>query len=285
MPLIPEPAPKSRLDNLRMTNVWGSMLTDEPEELAKVIENDVGIRLTLLPRGIFEMGSELAGETSIRSNESPQHRVVFSQAVYLGIGPVTQSEYLKVMGSNPSTFQGDQGGPDHPVENVSWHDAIAFCTKLSRMPAERKAGRSYRLPSEAEWEFACRAGNTTLYSCGEELPLSLANFGGAYGPDGSPRSSARGRTSPVGAYPPNHFGLYDMHGNVWEWCQDWYGEHYYEESPLQDPSGPGEGRFKVTRGGSWRSLAPTCRAAYRNAVVPSNRDAYTGFRIVAVVAQ
>ncbi|WP_168219329.1 formylglycine-generating enzyme family protein [Limnoglobus roseus] len=284
MPSKPDPNPKSRLDSLRMTNVWGSMLTDEEEQLAKIVVNDVGIRLALLPAGLYEMGADAEGDPLARPNEAPAHRVVFSATVYMGVSPVTQAEYQRVTGRNPSTFTGDQGGPDNPVEGVSWHDAVNFCTALGRRPAERQAGRTYRLPTEAEWEFACRAGSTTIYSSSNDLPLSQANFCGAYGPDGGPRSPARGRTSPVGAYPANLFGLHDMHGNVWEWCQDWYAEDYYETSPLQNPPGPPEGRFKVTRGGSWRSLAASCRASYRNAVTPNNRDAYTGFRVVMMVA-
>ena len=144
------------------------------------------------------------------------------------------------------------------------------------MPEEKQAGRGYRLPTEAEWEYACRAGAETPFCYGAALAADAANF------DAGPTPSQR--PTPVGSFPANHFGLQDMHGNVWEWCADWYAAGAYRAGPRNDPKGPETGQFRVVRGGSWRNHATTCRAAYRNAFLPGNKDAATGFRVVAVVA-
>ena len=187
--------------------------------------------------------------------------MVFSRPFYLGLFPVTQSQFETVMAHNPSRFRGAAGGgPDHPVESVSWDDAVAFCGRLSALPGEQQAGRVYRLPSEAEWEYACRAGTTTPFSFGDGavgvaglLRRTAPLWRGGAGP-------ASPRTARVGTFAANLFGLYDMHGNVWEWCSDWFDAAYYQHAPRQDPPGPAEGAYRVLRGGSWRSQAVTCRA-------------------------
>lgn len=150
------------------------------------------------------------------------------------------------------------------------------------MPEERDAKRTYRLPTEAEWEYACSAGGATAFAFGEVLSPGQANF--QFRAEEGATVPALERTSKVGQYPANNFGLYDMHGNVWEWCHDWYDERYYASSPTRDPQGPSEERFKVVRGGSWRSQTGTCRTAYRNALMPHNRDPYTGFRVAFTAA-
>jgi formylglycine-generating enzyme required for sulfatase activity len=142
------------------------------------------------------------------------------------------------------------------------------------LPEERAVGRVYRLPTEAEWEYACRAGTRTAFASGEELTPEDGNFS-------TPDAEAT-QTTRVGSYRANLFGLYDLHGNVWEWCADWYRGSYYKSSPPRDPAGPPAGEFRVLRGGSWRSQALTCRAAYRNALAPHHRDRYTGFRVAVV---
>ena len=279
----PNPGTRSKADLARMTQIFGRLTSEEPE-LAKVVTNEVGMRLALLPAGTFYMGAG-PDEAGARENEGPRHPVVLSADFYIGVGPVTQAEYRQVTGTNPSHFTpAAGGGPAHPIEQVSWDDAAAFCRALSGLAAERQAGRRYRLPTEAEWEYACRAGEGAAYAFGPGLTPAQANFGGGYGPDGLPRSPALGRTSPVGAYPANNFGLADTHGNVWEWCADWYAEGYYDGAPLRDPGGPPAGDYRTLRGGCWRSHASSCRAAYRNASVPNNRDPYTGFRVVMVPA-
>ena len=173
---------------------------------------------------------------------------------------------------------------DQPVVNVSWNDAVAFCQWLSR-----KEKIAYRLPTEAEWEYACRAGTTTLYSYGDD-PEGLAAVANVA--DASARekfsswSGIAGRdghvfTAPVGSFQPNAFGLFDMHGNVWEWCRDWFGENYYAKSPEKDPSGPPTGTVRVFRGGSWYDAASLCRSAFRYWDVPTYRDYFLGFRVAA----
>jgi formylglycine-generating enzyme required for sulfatase activity len=185
---------------------------------------------------------------------------------------VTQAQYEKVMGKNPSYFQGAKVGnenADLPVDNVSWDDTVEFCKRLSDLPEEKKAGRLYRLPTEAEWEYACRAGSKTAYSFDDEEGL-LPEY------DWFKRNSSD-RTHTVGLLEPNAWGLYDMHGNVWEWCSDRYGD--YPKGAVSDPSGPKEGSFRVYRGGSWFNEAAGCRSAFRDGYVPSDRLNYLGFRL------
>jgi formylglycine-generating enzyme required for sulfatase activity len=229
------------------------------------------------------MGSP-AGEPGHRFNEGPVHEVVIGNAFYLGVSPVTQAEYLLVTEKNPARFNSTEGGgPEHPVESVSWDDAVAFCKKLSERAEERAAGRRYRLPTEAEWEYAARAGSSTPFAFGANFGASEGNFDAAY-PYGNAEPVARiGCTTPVTRYPATAWGLNDVHGNVWEWCADWYGEAYYSTLPLRDPPGPVEGRFRVLRGGAWKNQATACRAAYRNALAPHQRDSATGFRVCCLV--
>jgi len=242
-------------------------LAEQPKE----ITNSIGMKLVLIPKGTFTMGSP-RGEAE-RQDDEAQHKVTISSDFHLGVTEVTQGQYEKVMGTNPSHFQGQEiGNADsskYPVEQVSWEDAVAFCKRLSELPEEKKAGRVYRLPTEAEWEYACRAGSETAYSFGDSAQQlgDYAWFG----------DNARGQTHPVGQKKPNAWGLYDMHGNVWEWCQDWYGE--YPEGVVTDPRGPQTGSFRMSRGGSWGYVAAICRAAYRLAVVPASRTDFHGFRL------
>ena len=270
-PNLPEsqpPTPRRRGRPVEMDALYGRLQETAPV-LAKTRTNSAGIKLVLLPEATFQMGSTLA-EQHHRLNEGPLHEVILTQSFYIGIHPVTQEQYQRVMGKNPARFGREAGGgPDHPVEQASWEDAVLFCRKLS--DAERSDGLTYRLPTEAEWEHACRAGTSGLFSVGDALTSAQANINGD-------------KTSRVGTYTANNFGLFDMHGNVWEWCADWYGEAYYRQSPQRDPQGPAAGEMRVVRGGSWRSQASSCRAAYRNALVPHNRDPYTGFRVMAVMA-
>jgi formylglycine-generating enzyme required for sulfatase activity/predicted Ser/Thr protein kinase len=221
--------------------------------------NSVGISLTGLPAGTFAMG-DAAG----RSDEKP-HRVTLTRPFYLGVHEVTNAQWKQVMGSVPSNWKDD----DHPVEQVSWQEALEFCRKLSALPEERKAGRVYRLPTEAEWECACRAGATTRYSFGDDEKL-LGDYGWFEKNSGS-------KTHPVGQKKPNAWGLYDMHGNVWEWCSDKFGD--YPDGAVTDPKGPSSGSGRVNRGGSWLSSAGNCRSASRDWFNPSNRNVYLGFRL------
>jgi formylglycine-generating enzyme required for sulfatase activity len=188
------------------------------------------------------------------------------------------------MGQNPSYFNVNRGGGlDHPVEKISWEDAVEFCRRLSERPAEKAASRVYRLPTEAEWEYACRAGSVTAFSSGVTLSSTEANFNGNYPYGVVPRGPYLERTTKVGSYPPNSFGLYDMHGNVWEWCADYYNRTGYRNSPRYDPQGPTTGNLRVVRGGSCCNIGRFCRSAYRFGVAPGNRDHDVGMRLVMVL--
>jgi len=236
------------------------------------ITNSIGMRMALVPAGEFLMGSANS-DSDASSDEKPQHRVRITKPFYLGICEVTQAEYQWVMGTNPSEFKADGG--QLPVEQVSWNDAQEFCRKLSALPEERQAGVVYRLPTEAEWEYACRAGTTSRYAF-DEPEESLVNYAWY-------KTNSDSKTHPVGTLKPNAWGLYDMHGNVWEWCQDWYDAEYYGTSPIDDPRGPAEGSDRVNRGGSWYYDASHCRSAYRSRLGPGYRRDFRGFRLVRTV--
>jgi sulfatase modifying factor 1 len=209
---------------------------------------------------------------------------VIGKPFYMATQPVTQAIYSTLTGRNPSWFTAEnRGGKDHPVEMVSWDDAVAFCRLLSERSDERAAGRNYRLPTEAEWEYVCRAGTSTPFGHGSTFAMGQGNFDTGYLYGDGPSGPMFGRTNPVNRYPAGAWGLCDAHGNVWEWCTDWYSENYYRTSPLRDPTGPTSGKLKVLRGGSWRNQGTACRAAYRNALAPHQKDSATGFRVVMVM--
>jgi formylglycine-generating enzyme required for sulfatase activity len=260
------------------------VLQKEEQQLQKSQTNAIGIKLVLIQPGTFSMGSP-EEEPGRRVNEGPRHEVQLSQPFYLAVHPVTQHQYEMVVGRNPARFNGKMGGsPDHPVESVSWEEAVEFCRRLGQLPAEREAQRVYRLPTEAEWEYACRAGTTTAFCFGDALASSQANIDGRFPFGDAAKGRALQQTTRVGAYPPNNFGLCDMHGNVWEWCADWLGGDAYRHHARRNPHGPEQGQFRVVRGGSWRNHAATCRAAYRNGLGPRSRDSCTGFRVLLEVA-
>jgi uncharacterized repeat protein (TIGR02543 family) len=236
--------------------------------------------------GTFTMGSPYS-EPDRRINEA-QHLVTVS-SFYMGKYQVTQAEYEIVMGENPSYFKGS----NLPVEMVSWYDAVEYCNRLSQIegltPVYLVSGdniicdwdaNGYRLPTESEWEYACRAGTTTPFNTGININTNYANFDGKYpyrdstlsygGNDGT----YRGCTTPVGSFAPNPWGLYDMHGNVWEWCWDWFGNYSI------DPLGATSGVHRVARGGCWVTSGLGLRSAYRGGGTPSVRNYYTGFRLV-----
>ena len=244
------------------------------------ITNSIQMTLTLIPAGSFQMGSP-ASEAERSSDEGPQHEITITRPYYMAIYPVTQRQYELVMGQNPSYLNDWKGGgPEFPVESISWDEAIALCRKLSELPAEKAAGRVYRLPTEAEWEYACRGGLPLPFTSGVSLSSREANFNGNYPYGGAERGPYLERTTKVGSYPPNPFGLYDMHGNVWEWCADFYERTYYRNSPRYDPPGPSHGSLRVVRGGSCYNIGRFCRAAYRFGVSPANRDIDVGMRVV-----
>ena len=235
------------------------------------VTNSIGMKLLLIPPGEFLMGSPESEEWR-RVAEGPQHRVRITKPFYLGVFEVTQSQWESVMGSNPSNGIRDA---DSPVENVSWEYCQEFIRRLNERSEEQ--GEVYRLPTEAEWEYACRAGSTTRYYFGDDASM-LGNYSWHLGTSG-------GRTHPVGGKKPNSWGLYDMHGNVWEWCSDWYGENYYANSPVDDPQGPATGSARVERGGDWCSGARQCRSSYRGGYDPAYTYGLQGFRLSRTVSK
>jgi formylglycine-generating enzyme required for sulfatase activity len=231
-----------------------------PPQSAPTIRNSIGMELILIPAGEFLMGAE-----NRYADEKPVRRVQISQPFYLGKYPVTQAQWQTVMGDKPSRFTGDL---NRPVDTVSWEETQTFLRKLS----EREGGKPYRLPTEAEWEYAARAGTTTAYCFGDDTKL-LGEYAWYDGNSGN-------TTHPVGQRKPNVWGLCDVHGNVWEWVHDWYAEDYYRQrpNPDRDPQGPDTGNFRVLRGGSWGDPVGGVHVAYRRGNVPGRRLVYIGFR-------
>jgi len=254
----------------------------------KYVVNSIGMKLAYIPPGKFMMGSTPEEIERFKKephrdepnvlvqSEGPQHEVRITKGFYLGVYEVKQSEYEQVMGKNPSAFR---GGPDYPVEQVNWDEAVEFCKKLTELADEKKARRVYRLPTEAEWEYAWRAGKTGVFHGSDSLSAKQANFNGNAPFGGAEKGTNVGKTTKVGSYPPNAWGLYDMHGNVSEWCLD--GPRTYTPNPVDDPRGPETaGGSRVMRGGSWLHDAWNCRAAQRQAFRSSHRYHNLGFRVV-----
>jgi formylglycine-generating enzyme required for sulfatase activity len=249
--------------------------------------NNVKMRLVLIPAGTFTMGSP-ATEAGRSGDEGPQHEVIISKPFYMGVYEVTQEQYEQVMGVNPSGFKGAK----NPVETVFWDDAVEFCRKLSA-----RTGKKVMLPTEAQWEYACRAGTTTAFHTGDALKPGQANAAFPSNPSVLDRimawlgiSSAKKtiQTTPAGSFPPNGFGLYDMHGNVFEWCSDWYAGSYANlpagqaGAKNQDPTGPDSGSLRVLRGGGWTFDPQFCRSAHRYWNYPADRRYSDGFRVVVL---
>jgi len=286
-PLLLTLSPKVRvvLERCVVTEGEETIGQGEPQAgdvgIAEVI-NSIGMKLKLIPAGEFMMGSPVTEEG--RLEDELQHRVRITKPFYLGVYEVTQAEYERVMGTNPSWHSENGKKADivagldtsrFPVENVSWEEAVEFCRKLSALAEEKAAGRLYRLPTEAEWEYACRAGTTTRYSFGDD-DASIGRYGW-YG------DNSDNRTHPVGEKEPNAWGLYDMYGNVFDWCQDWYDSGYYENSPTDDPNGPSSGTERALRGTSCG--CPPHRTAHRQSRPPQQRTPIWGFRVAADIAQ
>ena len=236
----------------------------------RVQDNGSGIEMLLFPSGTFMMGCSASSQYGCNSDENPVHEVMLTQAFYLGRYEVTQAQWTAVMGSNPSSFQGPSSQvpaeqvPNRPVERVSWNMIQGF-----------EAQTGLRLPTEAEWEYACRAGTMTAFN----LPPDGTNDDGLLGQLAWFSSNAASQTRPVGQKQANNLGLHDMHGNVWEWVEDWDGIDYYSQSPPIDPPGPISGPGRVLRGGSWYYFSNYCRASFRGVSDPGNVGSFSfGFR-------
>jgi formylglycine-generating enzyme required for sulfatase activity len=238
-----------------------------PGDVTTIDLGGVEMRFAWCPPGTFLMGSP-AGEPERRDDEA-QHEVTLTKGYGLGIHPVTQAQWQVVMGNNPSHFKGDT----LPVESVSWYVWQEFVKKLGE-----KTGRPFRLPTEAEWEYACRAGTTTPFHFGETISTDLANYDGNHTYGQGNKGVYGQKTTPVGSFPPNAWGLYDMHGNDFEWCRDWYGPH--SSSDIIDPQGANSGTARVLRGGSWYGYPGGCRSACRGGLGPGGRNHILGCRVL-----
>lgn len=247
----------------------GSVCPDEPAVNLPVLEPASGGKMVLVPAGTFTMG-----DSGGQPEDAPPHSVTVIE-FYIDTLPVTQALYQRVMGVNPAKHK----NPQNPVESTQWTDAVRFCNKCSEQDGLTPCydlsnwqcnfeANGYRLPTEAEWEYACRAGSVYKYCYGdpEEHLQHVAWFKG----------NSQGKPQNVGQKGANHWGLYDMHGNVWEWCNDWYSTSYYQESPAANPRGPATGKLRVLRGGAWNSTADKCRSAYRHKEYPVYSDACFG---------
>ena len=248
------PAEEKKTPEETQPAVMPPFVSDTPR-----MTSSIGVDFVKIPAGAFMMG-DAAGES-----DEKLHRVTLTRPFYMGVHEVTNAEWKQVMGSVPSYWKEDA----RPVVMVSWGDAVEFCQKLSALPEERKVGRVYRLPTEAEWEYACRAGTTTKYSFGDDESL-LGDYGWSL-------KNSSEQTHPVGQKKPNAWGLYDMHGNVEEWCSDWLGD--YPDGEVTNPQGPSLGSSRISRGCCWSNSATVCRSAYRGRSHPAGRSSRQGFRL------
>ena len=269
---------------------WNRLSSEEQQKFMNLEEikdlaledlgNDIQLDMMLIPGGTFIMGSPKEEENSMDS-ERPQHEVTI-EPFFMGKYQVTQAQWRFVaqlpqvnrdLEQDPSRFKGD----NRPVEQVSWEDAVEFCDRLSQY-----TGRTYRLPSEAEWEYACRAGSAKPFAFGDTITTNEVNYDGNYTYGNAPKGEYRGRTTPVGTFQPNAFGLYDMHGNVWEWCQDnWHSN--YKGAPTDGSAwldNEESSNRKLLRGGSWFNYPANCRSAFRYDNDLDYRIGNFGFRVV-----
>jgi len=242
---------------------------NQPQSLGVRLKDQLWLGLNRVPAGKFLMGSP---ETEPERGQDEQpHWVTLTRPFYMGITPVTADEYRAVMGSEADARREGR----HPAE-VPWPEAVRFCETLSR-----NTGRTFRLPTEAEWEYACRAGTTTPFNTGLQITTDQANFDGKFVYPGGQAGEYRRSTTPVRTFPPNAWGLYDMHGNVYQWCSDWYGR--YPTSAVTDPPGPSSGADRVIRGGRYGSAPRYIRSAARYSYNAKNSSVVFGFRVVMEV--
>ena len=252
---------------LAMAGTANSETGDQPKELTLQLGGGVKLEMVLIPAGQFMMGSPDL-DADAPADEKPKHRVRITRPFYLGKYPVTQEQWQAVMGNR----RGAVKGPKNPVESVSWNDCQAFLNQLH----EQVGGDKFQLPTEAQWEYACRAGSTAKHFFGDK-ESDLGDYAWY-------RQNSKTTSHPVGEKKPNAWGLYDMYGNVWEWCGDLYSDEYYAHSPTDDPPGPDKGPTRVIRGGSWDAPAKRCRSAHCASFAPEREDYLLGLRIALIPA-
>lgn len=249
---------------------WFPLHAHDKKDPPKHFTNSIGMKFVWIPPGSFVMGSPK--EEKERRDDETQHKVTLTKGFYMGVYTVTQEQWKEVMGNNPSFFKGEK---NLPVDSVTWEDCQEFIRKLRVNDKEKKA---YRLPTEAEWEYACRAGTTTPFHTGETISTDQANYNGNLVYGSGKKGVYKQKTTPVGSFPANAWGLHDMHGNVPQWCQDWYGE--YPKDDAVDPQGPEKGFHRVLRGGLWGGNPGASRSTHRVGFVPGLRgNFYFGFRL------
>jgi len=244
----------------------GGKTKSQPKELTVDLGKGIKLEMVLIPAGEFLMGSP-DSDKSGRADERPQHRVRITRPFYLGKYLVTQEQWQAVMGNNPSEFK----GPKNPVDSVGWEDCREFLKRLNKLFVH--TGIKASLPTEAQWEYACRAGSTTRYFYGDE-DAKLAEYAWF-------NENSLEKTHPVGQKKPNAWGLYDMHGSLFQWCADWYDGDYYKSSPTSDPCGPSSGSLHIDRGGCWNSLPRGCCSAFRHTNSP-RPDHFIGLRLLVM---
>jgi sulfatase modifying factor 1 len=245
----------------------GDAVHAQQKDPPKDFTNSIGMKFVWIPPGSFVMGSPK--EEKLRGNDETQHKVTLTKGFYMGMYTVTQEEWKEIMGKNPSFFKGEK---NLPVETVSWEECQEFIKKL-----RDKDKKPYRLPTEAEWEYACRAGTTTPFHFGETISTDQANYNGNFTYGNGKKGIWGKKTAPVGNFPANAWGLHDMHGNLWQWCEDWYED--YPQKDVIDPIGPQKGVVRTLRGGSWYHTPEHCRSAYRVRSAPGFRGNGCGFRL------
>ncbi|MBN2891321.1 MAG: formylglycine-generating enzyme family protein [Bacteroidales bacterium] len=276
--------------------VFGSLSISDYLQGKLYSEGEKNQNMVLIKAGSFIMGSPTTEPS--RSDNETQHKVKFTYNFLMCKYEVTQTEYENLIGNNPSNYV---GCGSCPVEKVSWWDAIKYCNALSKkegfpLAYNESSGhlidsngnvtsditkvKGYRLPTEAEWEYVARAGTSSPYNTGSNITTSQVNYNGNYPNDGNSKGEYRKKPISIGKFSPNSWGLYDMHGNVWEWCHDWYGDYNDNET---NPIGKTNGSLRVMRGGSWLSTAGNCRSARRMTNKPSESSVNTGFRVVRTV--
>lgn len=251
---------------LTLAFVSDPMLQAQTETTHPTITNTLDMKFVWIAPGTFMMGSPK--EENSRKNDETQHKVALTHGFYMAIYTVTQEQWTQLMGKNPSKFQ---DGRNLPVEQVSWADCQEFIKKL-----QDKEKKPYRLPSEAEWEYACRAGTTTPFYTGETISVEQANYNGNFVYADGKKGIYREKTMPIGSFPANPWGLYDMAGNVWQWCADMFDE--YPKKEVIDPQVT-TGENRVIRGGSWIDNPRECRSAYRGGSKPTLRHSLVGLRL------
>lgn len=258
-------------DDARVLQAQAAQQYNLPVEKTVNIASGVTMDFVLIPAGAFHMGSP-SNQSGRKSDEGPVHYVEISRPFYMGKYEVTQQQYESVVGENTKIkFTGEK----LPIENVDWYRANMFCKAVSNL-----TDQTVRLPSEAEWEYACRAGTDTPFYTGQTVQPDQANYNCTASYKGSRKKKLLGRTAKVGRYTPNAFALYDMHGNVWEWCQDIYKSNYYKKSHTVDPVNDGRKGSRVIRGGSWNHPPEKLRSADRNKRIQGADRRHIGFRVV-----